>query len=87
MVQYFLTVESSQLKHDTKSRVFSEYYKHLARETIPQIVSHKIQQGLRDNIVNIFHIFPVMLSVKVCDMTSLTAGTGEHVSGTGRMRL
>ena len=67
--------------------VFSEYHTHLPRETIPQIVSHKIQQGLQDNVVRIFHIFPINLSVKVCHMTSPTAGTGMHLSGTGRMRL
>lgn len=67
--------------------VFSEYHQHLPRETIPQIVSLKIQQGLRDNIVHISHIFPINLSVKVCNMTTLTAVTGVHVSGTGRMRL
>lgn len=67
--------------------VFSEYHQHLPRETIPQIVSLKIQQGLRDNIVHISHIFPINLSVKVCNMTTLTAVTGVHVSGTGRRRL
>lgn len=87
MVQYFPTVENSQLKHDTKSEYFLNTINIFLGKQFHKLFPLKIQQGLRDNIVHISHIFPINLSVKVCNMTTLTAVTGVHVSGTGRMRL